>query len=352
MNVIRVLVVDDSALVRKVLSAGLSSAKDIEVVGTAVDPYDARDKIISLNPDVLTLDIHMPRMDGLSFLAKLMKFKPMPVVVVSSVAKHDTETGLRALELGAVEVVGKSGSEFSTPDDVKRNLTRAVRAAAKAQIGGAGAAAKTAISRTDSPYVFKHKDHVLAIGASTGGTRAIQAVLERLPGNLPGVVIVQHMPANFTKGFADTLDRYCSLEVKEAVDWDEVVPGVALVAPGGLHMIVKQSSQKTYVRLKNGPQVHFQRPAVDILFQSVAKALGNKATGVVLTGMGADGAAGLLALKEAGAHTICQDEASSVVFGMPKEAINCGAAQEVRPLNDIHLSIIKSLGGRSIKVGV
>lgn len=341
---IRLLVVDDSAVVRKVLSQELGRYPDIEVVGTAVDPYAAREKIMELSPDVLTLDVEMPRMDGLSFLAKLMRHHPLPVVVVSSLTQRDSSNALKALELGAVEVVPKPGSQFSIPD-VGRDLVRAVRAAARARVHKRSAPPATAASPTapTAPVGLSTTHKVLAIGASTGGTRAVEQVLMALPPDTPGTVITQHMPAGFTKTFAERLDRVSSLEVREARDGDLIVPGLALVAPGGRHLVVQRSGARYSARIKDGPPVHHQRPSVDVLFGSVARAAGRNAVGVILTGMGADGARGLLEMREAGAHTLAQDEASCVVFGMPKAAIDLEAAERVVPLDAMAGAVIRAL---------
>ncbi len=329
--------VDDSALVRKLLTEALSRYDDIVVVGTAVDPYAAREKIIALKPDVITLDVEMPRMDGLSFLAKLMKHYPVPVIIVSSLTPANSDAAIRALSLGAVDVIGKPGSATSVPD-VSRQLVQSIRAAACVRLqkrvepvsSGSGPARQApelaGLSTT-------HK--IIALGASTGGTQALEAVLTRLPAAMPGIVICQHMPERFTASFAQRLNSCCALNVREARDGDAVVPGVALVAPGNLHMMLTLSGAQYQVRVKDGPRVHHQRPAVDILFSSVAKHAGRNAIGAIFTGMGADGAKGLLQMREAGAHTIAQDEASCVVFGMPREAIKLGAAIDVVPLDEI-----------------
>ncbi|MCU0646556.1 MAG: chemotaxis response regulator protein-glutamate methylesterase [Gemmatimonadaceae bacterium] len=337
---IRVLIVDDSALVRKILSEELSKAGDIEVVGTAIDPYIAREKILALKPDVLTLDIEMPRMDGLSFLGKLMQHVPMPVVVVSSLTPKNSETAMQALALGAVEVIAKPGSSFAA-HDIGAELIRAVRTASHARVTRRSADAAPLPARAGGKAALPgvasiattHK--VLAIGASTGGTQAIEQVLTRLPVTTPGTVVVQHMPEHFTASFAKRLDSVCAMHVKEAVDGDVIVPGVALIAPGGKHMVVQANGARYVARVKDGPKVHHQRPAVDVLFQSVAKQVGRNAVGAILTGMGADGARGLLQMREAGAWTVAQDEATCVVFGMPREAIALGAAAEVLPLPKI-----------------
>ena len=342
---IDVLIVDDSAVVRKVMTEELSRYEDINVIGTAVDPFVARDKIVKLKPDVITLDMEMPRMDGLSFLAKLMKHYPMPVVVLSSLTPRNSEIALKALDLGAVEVLCKPGEAYST-QDVSRSLARAIRAAASARIDRSEIKKKTAGEKVNYAGLLSQTTHkVVAIGASTGGTKAIEAVLRDMPGTLPGTVIVQHMPENFTRSFADRLNEICEMEVREAKDGDRVVPGVALIAPGNHHMVLKRSGAQYLVRLKDGPRVHYQRPAVDVLFQTVARVAGKNAVGTILTGMGADGAKGLLAMHKAGAYTIAQDEATSIVFGMPKEAIKLRAADKVLPLYEVSGGIIKALGG-------
>ena len=343
---IKVLVVDDSAIVRKVITEELSGYDDIQIVGTAIDPYVARDKIVRLNPDVITLDMEMPRMDGLSFLAKLMKHLPMPVVVLSSLTPKNSEIAIKALELGAVEVLCKPGEAYST-HDIARPLVRAIRAAASAKMNFSMENANSVDDKTDLNKLLVETTHkVIAIGASTGGTKAIEMLLKSMPATSPGTVIVQHMPESFTTSFAERLNRTCEMEVREAKDKDHVVPGVALVAPGNFHMILRRSGANYLVRIKDGPQVHYQRPAVDVLFQSVAKAAGQNAVGVLLTGMGVDGAKGLLAMKNSGAHTIAQDEKTCTVFGMPREAIKIGAAKKGTPIQNMSFEIITSLHGK------
>ena len=326
---IKVLIVDDSAVVRQILSAELSKVKDIEVVATACDPYVAREKILSLHPDVITLDLEMPRMDGLTFLGKLMRYMPLPVIVISSLTPAGSTTAMRALELGAVEVLCKPGTAYSV-GDLSRTLVDKIRAASLArflrpqeQVESAKPAAQPMLRTT-------HK--ILAIGASTGGTEAIRAVLLGMPANSPGTVIVQHMPEHFTTQFAKRLNDLCEMEVREAADGMIVSPGLALIAPGNHHMTLRRSGATFMVELKDHPPVHHQRPSVDVLFHSVARNAGPNAIGVILTGMGADGAAGLRAMRDAGAHTIAQDEKTCVVFGMPKEAIEMDAATEIVPL--------------------
>lgn len=342
---IRVLVVDDSALVRQVLTRELSRYDDIEVVGTAVDPYVAREKIVRLKPDVITLDIEMPRMDGLSFLEKLMKHYPIPVVVASSLTPKHSEAAIRALELGAVEVVCKPGSQYSAPD-VSGQLVRAIRAAAAARVGRRQepeASDEVAAPSPERKRWLGAGRKVVAIGASTGGTRAIETVLRSFPPDGPGTVIVQHMPEHFTASFARRLNEVCAMEVREGKDEDEVVPGVALIAPGDWHMVLERRGAQYVVRIKKGPPVHHQRPAVDVLFHSVAKSAGKNAVGVLLTGMGCDGAQGLLAMRQSGARTLVQDEESCAVFGMPKEAIRIGAAEEVVPLSRMGAAILRAV---------
>jgi two-component system chemotaxis response regulator CheB len=352
---IRVLVVDDSALVRKLLTEELERAGDIEVVGTAMDPYVAREKIAQLKPDVLTLDVEMPRMDGLSFLAKLMEHFPIPTIVVSSLTQKDSEAYLKAMALGAIDVIAKPGSPYATPD-IGKQLVNSIRTAAKARVvrnpvplARVAAAQRPARVASDvATLATTHK--ILAIGASTGGTQAIEAVLHGLPIDVPGTVVVQHMPAHFTAPFAERLQRVCAVEVREAKDGDLVVPGLVLIAPGGRHMLLQRSGARYLVRLKDGPPVHYQRPAVDVLFESVAKHAGANAVGVILTGMGADGASGMLAMREAGAYTIAQDEASCVVFGMPREAIALGGACEVQPLDRIAVRVVDAFATKVAQV--
>ncbi len=339
---IRVLVVDDSAVVRKILMEELSKEKDIEVIGTAPDPYVARDKIVQLKPDVVTLDLEMPRMDGLTFLSRLMKYYPLPVVVVSSIAPKGSRNAIKALELGAVEVIQKPGGAYSTVE-VSKDLARAIRAAAVAKVGKTVEVSLSEEAKVAPGIRLETTNKIVAIGASTGGTKAIEVVLKGMPALSPGIVIVQHMPEKFTKSFAERLNEICPMDVKEASEGDQVVPGLALIAPGNKHMVLVRRGANYYVRIKEGPRVHFQRPSVDVLFNSVAEHAGGNAVGVLLTGMGADGAKGLLEMKEAGAFTIAQDEETCVVFGMPKEAIKLGAAQKVLPLHEIPMGIIKAL---------
>ena len=337
---IKTIIVDDSAIVRKILSEELSKSPDIDIVGTAPDPFIARDKILKLQPDVITLDIEMPRMDGLTFLRKLMKHYPLPVIIVSSLTPKGSKLALEAMEIGAVDVIPKPGGSYSV-GDMSDVLAEKIRIASTANIS------KTSVQHSDyerpAPLTAlaetTHK--VIAIGASTGGTEALRHVLTKMPPNSPGIVIVQHMPANFTTAFAERLNDVCQVSVKEARDNDSVTPGKALIAPGNYHMLLRRSGARYYVEVKDGPRVHHQRPSVDILFKSTAKYAGPNSIGVILTGMGADGAEGLLEMKQTGAKTIAQDEKTCVVFGMPKEAIKIGAADKVVPLGSVTQEILR-----------
>ena len=343
---IQVLIVDDSAVVRQVLSKELCKVEGIEVVATAVDAYAARDKIVRLRPDVVTLDLDMPRMDGLTFLAKLMKYYPLPVIVVSSLSPQGSQSSLRALELGAVDVVGKPGPDYSLAEIIE-TLVDKIRAAACSRVALLSARPKPQLKASSISDHRCSSNVIIAIGASTGGTEAIRNVLLGLPADAPGLVIVQHMPAGLTDTFAQRLDKECPVRVREARNGDPVEQGLALIAPGNFHMTLRRSGHCYRVEVKTGPAVYHQRPSVDVLFHSVARASGPDAVGVILTGMGADGAKGLLAMREAGAQTIAQDEKSSVVFGMPKEAIRLEAAQQVAPLRNMSGHIMRCLSRRS-----
>jgi two-component system chemotaxis response regulator CheB len=345
---IRVLTVDDSALMRQVLATLLSKDPEIEVVGSAPDPYIAREKIKSLNPDVITLDVEMPKMDGLTFLEKLMRGHPMPVVMVSSLTEAGCQTTLRALELGAVDFITKPKIDLREGmEEVAQDLISKVKAAAQAKVrskggGGRGEAepqASRVLSLTSSSMI-KTTDTIIAIGASTGGTEAVKEVLMALPPNTPPVLITQHMPERFTKTWADRMNTLCCISVKEAEDGDSVLPGHALVAPGSYHMTLVRSGARYSVRINQDPPVNRHRPSVDVLFDSVAQYAGANTIGVILTGMGGDGAKGMLSMKRAGAYTIAQDEASCVVFGMPKEAIKLGGVDKVLPLSEIPAAIV------------
>ncbi len=346
MSDIKVLVVDDSAIVRKIFTEELSKERGITIIGTAPDPYVARDKIVRLKPDVITLDIEMPRMDGLTFLKKLMKFYPLPVVIVSSLTPKGGKLALEAIESGAVEVLSKPGSAYSV-GDMRQQLADKIRAAAKVRV--ARQKEKKDISSKDGPIRISDRalqettNKVIAIGASTGGTEALKEVLTKLPPMIPGVLVVQHMPPNFTTAFAERLNDMCEISVKEAGDGDSVLTGRALIAPGNYHMLLKRSGARYYVSVKTGPMVCHQRPSADVLFNSSAEYAGSNAVGVILTGMGSDGAKGLLKMREAGARTVGQDEASCVVYGMPKEADKIGAVEKVAPLNRIAQEVINFL---------
>ncbi|HUV64156.1 MAG TPA: chemotaxis response regulator protein-glutamate methylesterase [Sedimentisphaerales bacterium] len=339
---VRVLIVDDSAIVRKVLSQQLSQHRGIEVVGTAPDPYIARDKIVALEPDVLTLDVEMPRMDGITFLRKLMKYHPMPVIILSSLTPQGGKTAMEALAAGAVEVVSKPGPAYSVAEACN-DLVRKIEAASRARVNRQIAAESPAQSERATLHMAETTNKIFAIGASTGGVQALSCVLPALPSNAPGTLVVQHMPNNFTRSFAERLNKECAVTVKEAQNGDHVIPGTVLIAPGGLHMLLQRSGANYYVTIKDGPAVCHQKPSVEVLFNSVAKYAGANAVGAILTGMGSDGAGGLLNMRENGAFTIAQDEASSIVFGMPKEAIACGAAQKVVPLRQVAKTMIDAI---------
>lgn len=344
MEKIRVLVVDDSALMRQLLTSLLSTDPGIEVIGTAADPYIARDKIKKLDPDVLTLDVEMPRMDGLTFLEKLMVGHPMPVVMVSTLTEAGCETTLRALELGAVDFFTKPKFDMEQGMGARaEELTALVRAASKARLRKKRSSAGKALRSLSATAMAKTTDTVIAIGASTGGTEALRELLTTLPPDTPPIVITQHMPEKFTKLFADRLDTQCKITVKEAEDGDGVIKGRALIAPGNYHMALTRSGARYQVVLNQDSPINHHRPAVDVLFDSVADYAGKNALGIILTGMGNDGAAGMLKMKKAGAFTIAEDESSCVVFGMPKKAIEAGGVDEIIPLNEIAGTMFEQL---------
>ncbi len=373
---IRVLVIDDSAIVRKILSEAISSQPDMEVVGTAPDPYVARDKILALKPDVLTLDIEMPRMDGLTFLKKVMVHHPVPTIVISSLSQSSTQAALDAMRYGAVDVLAKPAGPYSV-GDLRNSLASRIRAAAASRrpapqpvrvvpafaaptaaavaghapglhATGVHAVSQYAVSQpvekptAAAPFTY-HPDALLAIGASTGGTVAIQDILQRFPADIPCTVITQHIPAGFSLAFANRLNQLCAMEVREAVDGDMLRPGLVLVAPGDFHMMVRRSGGGYRVELQQGPQVCYQRPSVDVMFASVTQAAAGRAVGLLLTGMGTDGAKGLLGMRRAGAPTIGQDEASCIVYGMPREAARLGAVETVASLHDIPAVVAATL---------
>jgi two-component system chemotaxis response regulator CheB len=351
---IRVLTVDDSALMRQVLATLLAKDPDIEVVGSAPDPYIAREKIKALNPDVLTLDVEMPKMDGITFLEKLMRGHPMPVVMVSSLTEAGCQTTMRALELGAVDFITKPKLDVREGmEEVAQDLIAKVKAAAMARVRPLNVkppkSAESDTSRVTNyasrTSMIKTTDTIIAIGSSTGGTEAVKDLLEMLPPDTPPILITQHMPERFTKTWADRLNSLCRIGVKEAQHGDSVLPGHALVAPGNFHMTLVRSGARYTVHLNQDPPVNRHRPSVDVMFASVARYAGANAVGVILTGMGGDGAKEMLTMKQAGAFTIAQDEATCVVFGMPKEAIKAGAVDKILPLQDIAGAILSHVGG-------
>jgi len=352
MKRIRVLIVDDSAVVRQTLTSILESDQQIEVMGAASDPFFAAKKIQNEVPDVITLDIEMPRMDGLTFLKKIMSQHPIPVVVISSLTAEGTETGMKALEYGALEIITKP--QMNTKQFIEESKIRiidAVKAAAMSRIKRRTFAeinvqpklsADAVIPETKSTKaMIKTTETVVSVGASTGGTDALQVFLQNMPVDCPGILIVQHMPEFFTKSFANRLNDICKISVKEAENGDSVISGRALIAPGNHHMLLKRSGARYYVEVKDGPLVNRHRPSVDVLFRSTARYAAKNAIGVIMTGMGDDGAKGLMEMKESGASTIAQDEKTSVVFGMPNEAIKLGAADKVLPIDQISVQVIK-----------
>jgi two-component system chemotaxis response regulator CheB len=345
---IRVLIVDDSAVVRQTLNEVLSSDPEIEIIGTASDPFVAAERMREQAPDVITLDIEMPRMDGLTFLQKIMSQHPIPVVICSSLAEEGTQSALKALEYGAVDIIAKPrlGSKQFL-EESRTMLCQAVKGAAAARLNPIHPP-RTVQPKLTADAILSPATHamaettekVVAIGASTGGTEALKVLLETLPADAPGIVIVQHMPELFTRAFANRLDGLCSISVKEAESNDTVLRGHALIAPGNHHLLLKRSGARYYVEIKDGPLVCRHRPSVDVLFRSAARYAGQNAVGVILTGMGDDGASGMLEMKQAGAVTIAQDEATCVVFGMPKEAIKRSAVDKVLPLQAVAGAIL------------
>lgn len=336
---ISVLIVDDSALMRQVLSEILQTDPEIEVIATAADPYIAAKKISEQVPDVITLDVEMPRMDGLTFLQKIMSQHPIPVVIISSLTAKGADSAVLAMVYGAVEVVQKPVMVGGMAAESKQHIIDVVKNASKARLRRRSAAAQqqvlasaSAIHGGNTKSLVQTTDKVIALGASTGGTEAILAFLREMPLDCYGIIIVQHMPELFTRSFAQRMDSICRISVKEAEDGDSVLRGRCLIAPGNRHMELRRSGARYYVHLDDGPPVNRHRPSVNVLFRSVARFAGKNAIGIIMTGMGADGAAGMLDMKNAGAHTIAQDEESCVVFGMPKEAIKLGGVSKVLPL--------------------
>lgn len=336
---IRVLIVDDSALMRKLLTEVLSSDPDIDVIGTAPDPFVAREKIKALNPDVLTLDVEMPRMDGLTFLENLMRLRPMPVVMVSSLTERGAEITLQALELGAIDFVTKPKIDLEAGlRQYADELLSKIKVAARARVRHANAPPPPppAARRT-----LRTTEKIIAIGASTGGTEAIKVVLERMPPDAPAIVITQHIPAMFSAPFAARMDRCSAMSVCEAQDGQLIVPGHCYIAPGSLHLKVERSGARYYCRLSDAPPENRHRPSVDTLFRSIVDQVGINAVGALLTGMGEDGARGLLAMRQAGSHTVAQDEVTSVVWGMPGAAVKLSAAERVLPLDHIAAQLLE-----------
>ncbi len=340
---IKVLIVDDSAVVRQILARELEKDPAIQVVGTATDPYAARDKIISLSPDVLTLDIEMPRMDGITFLRKLMRYHPIPVVIVSSLTAAGGQLAMEAMDAGAVEVMCKPGAAYKV-GDLTVQLIDKVKAAAQVRLEKRIIAPPRQEIRkpVGSHALTQTTNKIIAIGTSTGGTEALRHVLPLFPADCPGIMIVQHMPEQFTRAFAESLNRECVIEVKEAEEGDLVSPGRALIAPGNHHMILNRSGARYFAQIKDTPRVNRHRPSADVLFQSVAMVAGRNAVGVIMTGMGNDGAAGLKVMRDAGAITIAQDEQTCVVFGMPREAIKLGV-DKIVPLSDITRTVLQAV---------
>lgn len=338
---IRVLIVDDSATARAVLREILESDPSIEVVATASDAFVARDKIVELKPDVICLDVEIPRMDGITFLKRLMHYMPLPVIMVSSLTQSGAKTTLEALEAGAVDFVGKPHSHiYDGKDEMREELLTKIKLASKAKVRQH---ILQDMRQANATSLAETTNKILAIGASTGGTEALKDVLIGLPRNAPGTVIVQHMPANFTGPFAERLNSLCAMEVREARNGDSITPGVVLIAPGDYHMVVRRSGARYYVEIGSGEKISGHRPSADVLLNSVAKIAGANAIGVILTGMGADGARGLLAMRNAGATTIGQNEESCVVYGMPKVAYDIGAVEKQLPLDQIAQGILASI---------
>lgn len=360
MKKIKVLIVDDSAVVRQTMAKILSEDRQIEVIGVAADPFIAADKIRNEVPDVITLDIEMPRMDGITFLHKVMVQHPMPVVICSGLSVKGSETAMRALEYGAVDIIEKpklgtkqfiEESKIQICDAVKAAAAARVRQMPKPAMVEPKLSADAVIAKAASRAMIQTTEKVIVVGASTGGTEALRTFLEELPHDASGVVIVQHMPENFTTAFAKRLDTVCKISVKEAEDNDTVIRGRALIAPGNKHTLLKRSGARYFVEVKDGPLVCRHRPSVDVLFRSAARYAGKNACGVIMTGMGDDGARGMLELKDAGAYTIAQDEESSVVFGMPKEAIKLGGVMKVLPLRWIGSEVLRVTSSDSAEQG-
>lgn len=349
MSKIRVLIVDDSAVIRRLLEKFLSSSPDIEVVGTAADPYIARDKLVQLKPDVMTLDVEMPRMDGISFLEKVMQHMPTRTIIFSSLAKTGSETYFRALEAGAIEIMEKPSIDVTqSMETLSAQIIEKVKIVARARINPIKKVATpgTPVQKVSSTSLARTTHQLIAVASSTGGTEALKVFLSGMPANIPGTLVVQHMPPGFTKSFADNLDKMFPFEVKEAQEGDQVVPGRVLIAPGNYHMELYRSGAYYHVKLHQEAPLHSVRPAADYMMKSVAKFVGKNACGVVLTGMGKDGAEGLLEMKKAGAYTVAQNEETCVVYGMPQAAVNLGATDKVLPLDKIAGDLISKINAK------
>ena len=342
---IKVLVIDDSALIRSLLKEIINSYPDMEMVGAAANPYQARDMIKALNPDVLTLDVEMPEMDGLSFLEKLMRLRPMPVLMISSVTEQGSEAALRALELGAVDYLAKPKTGIAEgmqlyADEIAEKI-RVAFSARVVKLGANGQEARTTLPLLGNRIITTEK--IVVVGASTGGTEAIKEFLMRMPADAPGILITQHMPPSFTKSFANRLDSLCKIKVTEAVDGERVLPGHAYIAPGDWHLMLRRSGANYVTELSQSAPVNRHRPSVDVLFRSAARYAGKNVIGTIMTGMGKDGALGMLEMHQAGAYNLAQDEASCVVFGMPKEAIAAGGVDEVVGITDMTQRVLLKL---------
>jgi len=357
---IGVLIIDDSAVVRQVLAEIISADPELEVIGVAADPFIAAERMKTVIPDVITLDVEMPRMDGITFLQRIMNQHPIPVVICSSLTGQGSETALKALESGAVEIIEKPRlGTRQYLEESRLRICSALKAASQARLKRVPVnfspvipklTADAVMVKTKSDAMIRTTENVVVCGASTGGTEALRVFLEALPADSPAVVIVQHMPEHFTSAFANRLDGICRISVKEAENNDSVIPGRALIAPGNSHILLKRSGARYFVEVKDGPLVCRHRPSVDVLFRSAARYAGKNAVGVIMTGMGDDGARGMLELKEAGAKTIAQDEATSIVFGMPCEAIRLGGVDQILPLHGISAAVLKSCGIKAEKI--
>lgn len=364
MSKVKVLIVDDAALMRKLLTEILSSSPQIEVVGTAADPYIAREKIKQLNPDVLTLDVEMPKMDGITFLKNLMRLRPMPVVMISTLTEDGADVTLEALESGAIDYISKPKADFEhSLGDYAQDIIEKVLTAAKVKVNTIERSIKNIDKMKVAPKLtvdailgersggnfLNTTDKFIAIGASTGGTEAVKEVLMALPSDVPGIVITQHIPGTFSSSFARRLNEYSNLRVAEAKNGDQVLPGHAYLAPGDKHLLIKRTGAKYICELNDGPEVNRHKPSVDVLFRSIAQSAGPNAMGIMLTGMGADGAQGMLEMKQAGAFTVAQDEKTSVVWGMPGAAVKLNAVDKILPLDQVAREILNYARKHEIK---